>query len=158
MVRCSMASPFRGWLQEGGVDNDGVAIFLRRGEAAALVFALDVALTALVAGDRVVIALFQGGLGAWVAAARGGEPAVGPDPWDAQVLAAREGTPGAHVREALASCRMFGGARFEVLACGGDAERLGLDPDALVAEGVVDDVVGLPTLWRRARSLATLGL
>lgn len=138
--------------------NEGVVVMVRRGEAAALVFGLDVALTALVAGDRVVVGLFQGALGAWAEAARGGEPAVGADPWDARVLAARGGTPGERVREAIASCRALGGARFEVLACGGDAERLELDPDALVAEGVVDDVVGLPTLWRRARSLAVLAL
>lgn len=140
------------------MNDEGVAIILRRGAPASLVLALDVAVTALVAGERVLIGLFQGGIGAWVDAARGGEPAIGDDPWDARVLAARGGSPGERLREAVRTCRELGGDRFEVLACGGDVERLGLDPDALVEEGVVDDVVGLPTLWRRARSLALLGL
>ena len=138
--------------------DEGAAILLRRGEAAAVLFGLDLAVTALVAGERVIIGLFQGGLGAWVAAARGEDLAVGETPWGAQVMAARGASAGQLVREALQACRALGGARLQVLACGGDVERLGLDPDALVADGVVDDVVGLPTLWRRARSLAIVAL
>ncbi|TNF25030.1 MAG: hypothetical protein EP329_23810 [Deltaproteobacteria bacterium] len=140
------------------MDGEGVAILMRRGEPASLVFALDLAITALVGGERVLVGLFQGGLGAWAEAASGGEPAVGDDPWDARVLAARGATPGQRIREGIAACRTLGGDRFEVLACGGDVERLGLDADALIADYVVDDVVGLPTLWRRARSLAVVGL
>jgi len=138
--------------------NEGVALWVRRGEAAGLLFALDVAVSALVAGDRVVIGLFQGGLAAWAAAARGGEVPAGQGPWEAEVVAGRGASPGVRVREAMQACRTFGAGRLAIYACGGDAERLGLDPDALVAEGIVDDVVGLPTLWRRARSLALMSL
>ena len=138
--------------------DEGVAIFVRRGDAATLLFALDLAMTALVAGERVIVGLFQGGLGAWATVVSGAEVPAGDGPWEPLVVAGRGGSAGARVRESIGACRGLGRGRLEILACGGDAERLGLDGDALVTAGAVDDVVGLPTLWRRARSLKVVAL
>jgi hypothetical protein len=45
-----------------------------------------------------------------------------------------------------------------VLGCSAAAEALGMDPDALVRAGLVDDIVGLPTIWRRARGRRLLSV
>jgi len=135
----------------------GLALWVRRGDALSLGFALDVAVTALAAGEEVLIALFQAGLAGWVEAHVPEAPrrVAGPDE---RLIRRRAELGSPPVREAVARCRALGGARFQVLACSGDVERLALDPDELVAQAVIDDALGLPTLWRRSRSLTMLSV
>jgi hypothetical protein len=99
-----------------------------------------------------MVALFHDGLGGWATAWRGEDAGFGAAPWSADLARGFARLPIASLPEQVRRCRDLGGERFTVLACGAAVEWLGLDLDALVDGGVVDDVVGLPTIWRRAAS------
>lgn len=140
-------------------DGTGVAVFVRSGDALALSFAIDVSITALAAGDTVLVALFQTGLRGWVDALRGNDPVDALARSAGDFEAAFRALGGPSLGEAIGRCRSLGaGGRFEVLGCSAAAEALGLDPDALVRDGLVDDIVGLPTIWRRARGRRLLAV
>ncbi len=150
-------------------EGTGVAVFVRSGDALALSFAIDVSITALAAGDAVLVGLFQTGLRGWVDALRGNEAGLeaaeargvhsnGPR-GDRGFRDALRALGGPSLGEAIGRCRELGaGGRFEVLGCSAAAEALGMDPDTLVREGREDDIVGLPTIWRRARGRRLLSV
>ncbi len=129
----------------------GLAIFVDRGTRQALHHATSLAMTALAAGERVVVALFHEGLAGWARAFDGGADdfGAGPDAERLRLGFARLNVP--PLPRYLDDLRAVGAARIEVVACGAAVELLGLDVDALIESGAVDDVVGLPTLWRRVR-------
>src|SRR5690606_18441631 len=116
----------------------GAAIWVARGDLASLAFATDVALTALVADDPVMVALFDAGAAGWIGALR---PARSPtpeepaqDPVVAALVRARSAA-GWTFPHAVAQCRALGGRRFSVVACSGALVRLGVDGDALIEDG-----------------------
>ena len=114
-------------------------------------------MTALVAGERVVISLFADGLAGWVYAHEG-TPFYGDAPWSPTFASGVKGRAVPALKETLEACREIGKGRFEVLACGGAVEQLGLTIDRLIEERQVDDVVGLPTIWRRTHTMRVLSI
>lgn len=115
--------------------NPGLAVFLRSRGSGAVRFAIDISATALAAGEFVKFVVFAEAIAGFLEAAR--DEHVAHDLLAVRALARHQGS-------------------FEVLACSGGVEDLGLDPDTLVTEGVVDDVVGMPAIWRRTRTLRLL--
>jgi hypothetical protein len=111
----------------------GVAFFLRHEDATALRFAVDLAGAALTEGAPVVVVLFEDALRPWLLAVSGGDTIASDI-------------------EALRALATFSGG-FAVIACSGGVERAGLDPDALMHDGIVHEVLGLPAIWRRTSAM-----
>jgi len=109
------------------------AILLRSGDGDSWRFAVDLAGAGVASNDRVALVLFDAALVALLS----------PDATHAAVL------------RDLAVVRALGRATqsFEVIACSGAVERIGADPDKLVDDGVLDDVRGLPAIWRHAAGM-----
>ena len=140
--------------------NAALMIFVQTGTRQALHHALSVALTALSAGDSVTIALFYDGLGAWIQSLRSPELSLplGDFPWSESLEMGFERLNAPSVERMVGTCREIGDGRFRVYACGASVEFLGHDVSALVDAGVLDDVLGLPGLWRRAEGSRLLSI
>jgi peroxiredoxin family protein len=121
-------------------------VLVMSGTQQALRSALGVAMMELAYGRRVLVALLYDGLAAWCVAMRGERLGAGALPWSA-VLERRLPSLGdlAGLRR---ECAELGQDRFRVVACGASSEALGLSIEELVQGGAVDDVVGLPSIWR----------
>lgn len=113
-----------------------VVLFVHRGAWADRYQAATLAVTAAALGDRVIVALFFEPLRLWVE----GRFDEGAPPESA---AARV----ASLKETLDEARRELGV--EVVACDTAVRLAGLDPGGL--QGVLDGIVGLPTLWKSAR-------
>ena len=137
-------------------DHDDLAILCREGTRTALHHALTVAMTALAAGGRVDLALFYEALHGWVGAFHGHTPGFGRGAAAAALERGFTRRRVPSIPELAAQCREVGGERFRVVACGGSVDVLDLEVEDLVTGGVVDDVVGLPTIWRWARGRRVL--
>ena len=125
-----------------------LAIFVQSGTHQALYHGLSVTMTALSYGEKVTCALFYDGLAGWVQA-HGRKPIGWGSESDAYTIAKgfrRLNVPAPHVM--MSECRRVGADKFSIYACSGSVEVLNLDAEALIAKRVVDDVVGLPTIWR----------
>ena len=126
-----------------------LAIFIQSGTAQSLHHALGLAITATSCGEHVVIALFSEGMASWVEAHRSGAETFGSSPHGEQLEAGFRRLNVPPLPTLLAECRQIAGDRLEVLGCSGAVELLGFDADELMDRSWVDDVVGLPTIWRR---------
>lgn len=136
-----------------------VAIYVHAGEVQRLTQATNLALMALSDGYRALLGLFWDGLAGWVGQhdpALVEPPGFTRGPWAPRMAQgfSRVGIP--TLVEQLATCREVGAERLSVLACSASVEVLGLEAETLTARGIIDDVVGLPTIWRRSRGMRVL--
>lgn len=135
-----------------------LAIFVHSGTEQDLHAVMGIAMTASIQGDDVLIALFNEGLAGWLSACEAGVPDFGRSPF-AEVIEAGHGRLNIpRLPTLLADCREFARDSLEILACSGSMEILGRDPQPLIDAGWVDDVVGLPTIWRRAEDARFLSV
>jgi peroxiredoxin family protein len=127
----------------------GLALFIHSGTRHGLHHALSLAMTALSFGETTTIALFHEGLAGWVEAHKGREADFGPGPVAVRMDEGFQRMNVPSLPTMLGDCREIGGTKLQVLACSGAVEVFGYESAELIANGVVDDVVGLPSIWRR---------
>ena len=128
-----------------------LAIFIQSGTRQALHHACSVAVTALSYGEKTTVVLFNEGLAAWVDTFEKKTVGCGAGPWANSMDVGLRRMNAPAVPDMAAECREIGRDNFSILACSGSLEILGLDSSGLIDDGVVDDVVGLPTIWRRTQ-------
>jgi peroxiredoxin family protein len=126
-----------------------LAIFIQSGTAQALHHALGLAITATSSGERVLIALFNEGLASWVEAHRSGAETFGSSAYVEQLEAGFRRLNVPPLPTLHKDCRQIAGGKLEVLGCSGAVELFDYDAEDLIGRSWVDDVVGLPTIWRR---------
>ena len=129
-----------------------LAIFIYTGTHQALHHALSLSVTALSFGEQTTLVLFNEGLAGWSDAFKLKGPGYGDSPWAANIEHGFRQLNVPSVPTMARECREIGRDKLRILACSGSVEVLGLDSALLIENGTVDDVVGLPTIWRRTQS------
>ena len=129
-----------------------LAIFIYTGTHQALHHALSLSVTALSYGEKTTLVLFNEGLAGWNDAFKAKRVGYGDSPWATVIEDGFRQLNVPNVPPMARECREIGRDKLQILACSGSVEVLGLDSTALIEDGIVDDVVGLPTIWRRTQS------
>jgi peroxiredoxin family protein len=126
-----------------------LAIFLYSGQPHRRHDALALAMTALVNGNVVTLALFGDGLAGWFRGWTGEIQQPTEFPWSQTLSEGMQRLGVCDLASYVGECRSVADGRLSILACGGTVELLGLDTTDVLSHEGIDDVVGLPTIWRR---------
>jgi peroxiredoxin family protein len=126
----------------------GFALFIHSGTRQGLHHALSLAMTALSFGETTTIALFNEGLAGWVEAYTHADADFGSGRFAHRMEEGFRRMNVPSLPTMLGDCREIGGPKLQVLACSGSVEVFGYESSELIATGMVDDVVGLPSIWR----------